>query len=118
MLYFLNKKKVKILSNYSVNIFLKRIKKNLSLGFFNKSGHNLYGRITVFHKGGGLCSKFRFLDYHRVLCSAGVVLSRELDFKHTGFIGCICYFLGLISYVILPKGFTVGSKWEGFVRDD
>ena len=109
MLYFLGKKKIKIVSKYSLNIFLNRIKKKLSLGFFNKAGHNLYGRITVFSKGGGLCTKFRFLDYHRILCSEGVVLSREFDFRHTGFIGCICYFLGLISYVMLPKGFTVGS---------
>jgi large subunit ribosomal protein L2 len=118
MLYFIGKQTINIKSVFSRNIIFNRIKKNLMVGFSNKAGRNKFGCITVFHKGGGLITKFRILDYHRILCSEGLVLSRELDFRHTAFLGCVCYFLGFISYVILPKGFQVGSVWEGFVRDD
>jgi len=114
MLYQLDTKH-KISTYNSLNSsFIKRAKKNLILGFSNKSGHNFYGRITVFTKGGGMKKKLRILDYRRILYSKGVVISKERDWLHTGYVGCVCYYIGLFSYVILSKNFFIGSKWEGF----
>jgi large subunit ribosomal protein L2 len=110
MLYFLGKKRVNLSSDILDNKLVRRVKKYLSLGFSNKSGHNMYGRITVFRKGGGYTSKLRIVDYNRIICSSGIVVSREYDFRHSGTIGCICYYIGIMVYVLLPSGYVVGDS--------
>lgn len=109
MLYTLNKKQTKFSSIYLTNIFLNRVKKKLSFGLSKKAGHNVYGRITVFSKGGGINTKIRIIDYNRIICSSGVVVSMEYDLRHTGIIGCICYYVGIFVYVLLPKEFNILS---------
>lgn len=114
MIYFFDTKyKIKTYTTLTSS-FVTRVKKNLVIGFSNNSGRNFFGRITVFTKGGGLKKKYRVIDFKRILYSQGVVISKERDWVHTGYLGCICYYIGLVSYVILPKNFFVGSTWSGF----
>ena len=82
MLYKLNKVNLGKLYKFKRNheLVVKRIKKNLVFGTFNKVGRNLYGRITVFTKGYGfLKSKVRVLDFKRVLVSKGLIISVEKE---------------------------------------
>jgi ribosomal protein L2 len=79
MLYKLDTKhKIRTYSSLKSS-FIKRVKKNLILGFSNKSGRNFYGRITIFTKGGGMKKKLRVLDFKRILYSQGIVISKERD---------------------------------------
>ena len=39
--------------------------KNIIIGRKNASGRNNYGKITVYHKGGGHKKKFRKIDFFR-----------------------------------------------------
>lgn len=49
-----------------MNLFYKRILKQLTYGFQRKSGRNNQGKITIRHRG-GMCfkRKIRFIDYWR-----------------------------------------------------
>jgi ribosomal protein L2 len=77
MLYVL-KSDFKFKSEFLVkNSFFKRIKKYLLIGSSNKSGHNMYGRITVFTKGGRIFKKIRKIDFKRIIFSKGIIVSKE-----------------------------------------
>ena len=102
---------IKLVSNH---VLLKRVKKNLILGISKKSGHNFYGRITVFCKGGLLKLKQRVIDFRRICESDGLILSIEKDWKRTGFVGLVYYSIGLFSYILLEdtlKMFSVVYKF-------
>jgi ribosomal protein L2 len=79
MFYVLKKKDYKFKNEVLENTFYKRLKKNLSIGFSNASGRNVYGRITVLRRGGRLKSKLRIIDWRRILNAEGKLISIEKD---------------------------------------
>jgi len=87
---------------------------NLTFGLSSKVGKNFFGRITVFHKKSAYTKKQRILDYKRILCSQGCLISLEKNKSHSGFIGLIFFFNGFFTYIIIPNFMTIGSFYNGF----
>jgi len=96
------------------NFFLKRALLNLTFGLSNKIGKNFFGRITVFHKSSTYTNKKRIIDYKRILCSEGCLFSLEKTVTHTSFLGIIFFFIGLLTYIIIPNNMLVGDHYKGF----
>lgn len=62
-----------------------------------------FGRISVFSKGSlNYKNKLRILDDKRLLCLEGILVSLEKYKSRSGFIGCICYTLGYVSFMVVP----------------
>lgn len=96
------------------NFFLKRALLKLTYGLSSKVGKNFFGCITVFHKSKSYTKKKRIIDYKRILCSEGCLFSMEKTSTHTGFLGVIYFFIGFLTYIILPLGMLLGSHYKGF----
>lgn len=79
-------------------------------GFKNSSGRNHSGKITVFHKGGGVKKKYRFIDFYRKKNSSGIVISIEHDPNRNSLIAAIFDFIDKsFYYVIAPKNLRIGD---------
>lgn len=79
-------------------------------GFKNSSGRNHKGKITVFHKGGGVKKKYREIDFSRKQNSSGIVISLEHDPNRNCFIASIFDFIDKsFYYIIAPKRLKVGD---------
>jgi large subunit ribosomal protein L2 len=75
------------------------------------SGRNHHGRITVRHKGGGHKQHYRIIDWKRNKAGIPAKVERiEYDPNRTAHIALICYADGERTYIIAPKGLTVGSQ--------
>lgn len=96
------------------NFFFKRALLNLTFGLSSKVGKNFYGRITVFHKSSAYTKKKRIIDYKRILCSEGCLFSLEKTKTHTAYIGVIFFFVGLLTYIIIPNNLKLGEHYKGF----
>jgi large subunit ribosomal protein L2 len=75
-----------------------------------RSGRNVYGRITVRHRGGGHKRQYRLIDFKRD--KAGVpaqVKSIEYDPNRSARIALLVYADGEKRYVIAPLGLQVGD---------
>lgn len=84
---------------------LRRFKR----GFMNKGGRNFTGKITVYHRGGGLKRNYRVIDYWRRVDQQGVVLEIVTDpFRNTYF-ALVLYNNGLISYILAVEGLKIGQ---------
>lgn len=74
--------------------------KNLCFKKKNNSGRNNFGHITVRHKGGGLFSLKRSVDFFRINKDDSFFISYDIDKKFTCFLGLIKYKSGIISYIL------------------
>jgi len=99
------------------NFFLRRSLAKLTYGLSSKVGKNFFGRITVFHKSSSYTKKKRIIDYKRILYSEGCLFSFEKTTSHTAFLGVIFFFIGLLTYIILPNKMSVGDHYKGFCFD-
>jgi large subunit ribosomal protein L2 len=85
--------------------------KKLTGGFRRARGRNIFGRITVRHKGGGAKRLFREVDFnynkHDIPAR---VKSMEYDPNRSGFIALIVYQDGEKRYVLAPAEVKVGDK--------
>jgi large subunit ribosomal protein L2 len=85
--------------------------KKLTGGFRRARGRNIFGRITVRHKGGGAKRLFREVDFnynkHDITAR---VKSMEYDPNRSGFIALIVYQDGEKRYVLAPAEVKVGDK--------
>jgi large subunit ribosomal protein L2 len=75
-----------------------------------QSGRNMYGRITVRHRGGGHKRQYRVIDFKRD--KAGIparVRSIEYDPNRSARIALLVYADGEKRYIIAPLGLQVGS---------
>jgi large subunit ribosomal protein L2 len=75
-----------------------------------RSGRNVYGRITVRHRGGGHKRQYRLIDFKRD--KAGIparVKSIEYDPNRSARIALLVYADGEKRYVIAPLGLQVGD---------
>ena len=76
-------------------------------------GRNNQGKITVRHRGGGVKRKYRLIDFKRVKDGVtAVVKSIEYDPNRSSNIALISYMDGVKSYIIAPKGLSVGNVVE------
>lgn len=84
--------------------------KNMIIGKKNKAGKNNFGKITVYHKGGGHKKKYRKIDFMRMYDSIGIVTSLEYDPYRNAFIASIYDFLNFkYFYMIAPKNLNIGN---------
>ena len=74
------------------------------------SGRNVYGRITVRHRGGGAARRYRMIDFGRVERDVlGKVLSIEYDPNRNVRIALIAYETGAKRYILLPQDLQIGD---------
>ena len=73
------------------------------------AGRNIYGKITVRHKGGGNKIKYRMIDYKRSVDGAATVQGIEYDPNRTAYIALLQNEAGEKSYIIAPAGVTDGD---------
>jgi len=77
----------------------------------NKSGRNMYGRITVRHRGGGHKRYIRLVDYKRDKLDVPATVSAiEYDPNRTARIALLNYADGEKRYIIAPVGLMVGTQ--------
>ncbi|MDN6028436.1 MAG: 50S ribosomal protein L2 [Lactobacillus sp.] len=77
------------------------------------AGRNSYGHITVRHRGGGHKQKYRIIDFKRNKDNAkAVVKTIEYDPNRTANIALLHYTDGIKTYILAPKGLTVGTVVE------
>lgn len=92
--------------NLSKNPFLK----NKIQGKKNSNGRNHSGKITVFHKGGGVKRKYRLIDFYRTHNSVGIVCSLEHDPNRNCYIAAVYEFINnTFFYMIAPRHLKVGD---------
>ena len=91
----------------------KKPEKTLLESQSHKAGRNSYGHITVRHRGGGHKQKYRIIDFKRNKDEVkAVVKAIEYDPNRTANIALVHYTDGVKSYILAPKGLTVGTVIE------
>lgn len=93
-----------------LNYVLRKALKKLNIGTYSRNGRNAFGRICVFHRGGGNVRKYRLIDLYRRLNLFGYVYKIIYDPNRTAFVGLVFYENGLFSYIILSDNVKVGNK--------
>jgi len=85
--------------------------KSLLVSRSNKSGRNMYGRITVRHRGGGSKQKIRIVDFKRQKYDIPAkVAAIEYDPIRSARLALLNYADGEKSYIIAPLGLKVGDQ--------
>ena len=101
-----------ILSDFS-EITSAKPERSLVAPLQKKGGRNVYGRMTVRHRGGGHERKFRIIDLRRVIDGVPAkVVSIEYDPNRTARIALLSYADGEKRYIIAPVGLSVGDAIE------
>ncbi|AKG72981.1 50S ribosomal protein L2 [Salinicoccus halodurans] len=76
-----------------------------------KAGRNNQGKMTVRHKGGGHKRQYRVIDFKRIKDGVpGRVATIEYDPNRSANIALVVYADGEKSYILAPKGVTVGHE--------
>ncbi|MGB9680036.1 MAG: 50S ribosomal protein L2 [Thermoanaerobacteraceae bacterium] len=87
--------------------------KSLVVSLNKTGGRNVYGRITVRHRGGGHKRKYRIIDFKRNKDKVpGKVAAIEYDPNRTAYIALIHYLDGEKRYIIAPYGLKPGDFIE------
>jgi large subunit ribosomal protein L2 len=85
--------------------------KNLTIAKTKQSGRNVYGRITVRHRGGGSKQKIRLVDFKRMKIGIPAnVTAIEYDPRRSARLALLTYADGVKSYIIAPLGIKVGDQ--------
>lgn len=85
--------------------------KALTVGKSSKSGHNNYGRITSWNRGGGHKQSYRIIDFCRDKHDDVATVERiEYDPNRTGFIALIKYSDGEQRYILAPQRLKAGDQ--------
>ncbi|TZE82723.1 50S ribosomal protein L2 [Calorimonas adulescens] len=98
----------------SVNTFDEITKtepeKSLVVSLTSKAGRNVYGRITVRHRGGGHKRLYRIIDFKRNKFGVPAkVAAIEYDPNRTAYIALLNYADGEKRYILAPEGLKVGD---------
>ncbi|MCR5150769.1 MAG: 50S ribosomal protein L2 [Clostridiales bacterium] len=84
--------------------------RSLLVSLKKNSGRNSYGRITVRHRGGGVRTKYRIIDFKRDKFDVpAAVVSIEYDPNRSAFIALLKYQDGEKRYILQPVGLKVGD---------
>ncbi len=87
--------------------------RSLLVSLKKNSGRNSYGRITVRHRGGGVRTKYRIIDFKRDKFDVPAkVESVEYDPNRSAFIALLKYEDGEKRYILQPVGLKVGDTVE------
>jgi large subunit ribosomal protein L2 len=98
------------LNQKGLNLSKKPILKNKVKGIKNSSGRNNSGKITVFHKGGGVKQKYREINFYRTSNSTGIVCSLEHDPNRNAYIASVFDFINSdFFYILAPRNLKVGD---------
>jgi len=85
--------------------------KSLLISKPKKSGRNMYGRITVRHRGGGAKQKVRVVDFKRQKFDIpATVTAIEYDPNRSARLALLTYADGEKRYIIAPVGVRVGDN--------
>lgn len=107
-----NKIKKSIQAKFKIKTYIFKkplIKKNIK-GLAKMAGRNNFGKITVWHKGGGHKNKYRNIDFQRIELSTGIVCSMEYDPNRNSIIASIFdFFTNDFFYIITPKNLKIGD---------
>lgn len=99
------------LNNKGLNFITKKplLKKKIT-GKKNSSGRNNSGKITVFHKGGGVKKKYRKINFDRKYNSSAVVCTLEHDPNRNAYISSVFdYVSKKFYYIIAPQDLKIGA---------
>ncbi|MCL2472064.1 MAG: 50S ribosomal protein L2 [Treponema sp.] len=84
--------------------------KSLISGHKDKAGRDSFGRISVWHKGGGHKRRYREIDFKRdKIGIPGKVATIEYDPNRSSNIALIFYKDGEKRYIVAPRGLVVGA---------
>ena len=84
--------------------------RSLLVSLKKNSGRNSYGRITVRHRGGGVRTKYRVIDFKRDKFDVpATVESIEYDPNRSAFIALLKYEDGEKRYILQPAGLKAGD---------
>jgi large subunit ribosomal protein L2 len=84
--------------------------KGLTAPLPKKGGRNVYGRITVRHRGGGAKRLYRLVDFKRVYKDVdGVVKAFEYDPNRNVPLALIVYKNGAKGYILRPDTLKIGD---------
>nr|AGH24269.1 ribosomal protein L2 [Reclinomonas americana ATCC 50633] len=84
--------------------------KKLSVGMKESAGRNNTGRITVFHRGGGHKTRYRYIDFKRFKQGvSGIVTRLEYDPNRSCFIALVKYDENDFSYILAPHDLKIGD---------
>ena len=93
-----------------LNLSKKPLLKSKITGKKNSSGRNHSGKITVFHKGGGVKQKYREINFNRKYNSTAIVCTIEHDPNRNAYISSVYDFINKSFYYILtPQNLRVGD---------
>src|SRR5690242_11882247 len=85
--------------------------KKLTISLQNSSGRNSRGKITSYHRGGGVKKRYRVIDFKRTLSDIpGFVRRIEFDPIRNSYIALVCYANGILSYILAVDGMKIGFK--------
>ena len=97
---------IRIDKNVTKNPLLKK----QIVGKKNQSGRNHSGKITVFHKGGGVKNRYRKINFSRTENSTGIICSIEYDPNRNALISSVFDLTKKEFYYILsPQGIQVST---------
>lgn len=89
----------------------KRPEKSLVAPIAESGGRNVYGGITVRHRGGRVKRLYRIIDFKRVYKNIdGVVKALEYDPNRNVPIALVIYKNGAKGYILAPEGLSVGDS--------
>lgn len=98
------------LNQKSLNLSKKPILKQSIKGKKNSSGRNHSGKITIFHKGGGVKKRYREINFSRTFNSTGIVCSLEYDPNRSAYIAAVFDFINSdFFYILAPQNLRVGD---------
>jgi large subunit ribosomal protein L2 len=73
-------------------------------------GRDSSGRITVYHRGGGVLKQIRIIDYKRYIWNTpGIILRLEYNPASNSVLALISYLNGIFSYIVCPHKIRVGD---------
>lgn len=76
----------------------------------SRAGRNMYGRITVRHRGGGHKRRYRVVDFRRDKRDIPArVVAIEYDPNRSARVALLCYRDGEKRYILAPDGLKVGA---------
>jgi len=91
----------------------KEPEKSLTVSLNKTGGRNMYGRITMRHRGGGHKRKYRIIDFKRDKDGVPAkVAAIEYDPNRSARIALLHYVDGEKRYIIAPDGLAVGQVVE------
>ena len=77
------------------------------------SGRNNTGKITVYHKGGGVKKLYRKIDFTRIKPTCAIVVNLEYDpYRNSEIAAIFDYQTKKFSYIIKPKNLKLGDIVE------